>query len=231
MKWNTVVVGTALAFGLVAAQAATVSLQTPQDKVSYAMGVETGKAFKTHDVKINPKAYAQGMQDAMSGGKKLMTDAAIKQTLATFQERTIAKMQTKLKQASVKNQQLGAAFLAANKNKPGVKVTASGLQYKIITKGTGPQPTKNDTVVVNYEGKLINGKVFDSSYKRGKPTTFPVAGVIPGWQEGLMMMHQGGVWQLFIPAKLAYGMRGAPGAIGPNETLIFKVQLLKVKKS
>jgi FKBP-type peptidyl-prolyl cis-trans isomerase FklB len=122
----------------------------------------------------------------------------------------------------------GAAFLAANKTKPGVISLPDGLQYKVITDGNGPQPTSNDTVTVNYAGKLINGTEFDSSYKRGQPAIFPVNGVIPGWVEALQLMKVGSVWELYIPASLAYGAQGAPPAIGPNETLIFKVELLGI---
>lgn len=127
------------------------------------------------------------------------------------------------------NKRAGEAFLATNKNMPGVVTTASGLEYKIIDPGNGPKPTKNDVVTVDYEGKLINGQVFDSSYQRGQPATFPLSQVIEGWQEGLQMMHTGSTWEFFIPAKLAYGEAGAPGAIGPNETLLFKVHLIAVK--
>lgn len=121
-------------------------------------------------------------------------------------------------------------FLIANKNKPGVKTLPSGLQYKVIVDGKGAMPTDNDLVTVNYEGKLVDGTVFDSSYKRGQPATFPVMGVIPGWTEALKLMKEGSKWELYIPASLAYGEQGAPPAIGSNKTLIFVVELLKVKK-
>lgn len=127
------------------------------------------------------------------------------------------------------NLQAGGAFLAANKTQPGVTTLPSGLQYKIIIQGDGPKPTKNDIVTVDYEGKHLNGQIFDSSYQRGQSATFPVSGVIPGWQEALQMMPSGSTWELYIPAHQAYGERGAPGAIGPNETLIFKVHLINVK--
>jgi len=133
-------------------------------------------------------------------------------------------------QIADKNTTAGAAFLAENKNKPGVVTLPDGLQYKIITAGHGPKPTLNDTVTVNYAGKLINGTEFDSSYKRGQPATFPVGGVIPGWVEALQLMNVGAVWELYIPASLAYGEQGAPPVIGPNETLIFKVELLAINK-
>lgn len=128
------------------------------------------------------------------------------------------------------NKQAGEAFLSNNKNQPGVKTLPDGLQYKVITEGDGPKPTKNDIVTVDYEGKHLNGQVFDSSYQRGQPAMFPVSGVVAGWQEALQMMNTGATWELYIPANLAYGERGAPGAIAPNETLIFKVHLINVQK-
>lgn len=128
------------------------------------------------------------------------------------------------------NQSKGKEFLSANQHKPGVVTLPSGLQYKIIKMGQGETPTKQDTVTVNYSGSLINGKEFDSSYKRGQPATFPVNGVISGWTEALQLMKVGSVWELYIPAKLAYGEQGAGSDIGPNETLIFKVELLKIEK-
>lgn len=129
-----------------------------------------------------------------------------------------------------KNAERGQAFLQQNKTKPGVKTTSSGLQYKVLTQGNGPKPKPTDTVEVDYEGRFINGNVFDSSYQRGEPVNFPVNGVIKGWQEALTLMPQGSTWEIFVPADLAYGSRGVPGVIGPNETLIFKVHLIKIKQ-
>lgn len=129
-----------------------------------------------------------------------------------------------------KNKIAGEAFLAANKHKSGVVMLPDGLQYKVLTEGKGVKPTAEDTVTVNYKGTLIDGTEFDSSYKHGQPISFPVNGVIPGWVEALQLMKTGSVWELYIPASLAYGERGAPPAIGPNETLIFKVDLIEVKK-
>ncbi len=123
----------------------------------------------------------------------------------------------------------GEAFLAANGRKDGVKTTASGLQYEVLTAGAGKSPKATDTVQVNYRGTTIDGKEFDSSYKRGEPIEFPLNGVIPGWTEGVQLMKEGAKYRFFIPSKLAYGSRGAGGAIGPDETLIFEVELLKVR--
>ncbi|MCZ6925955.1 MAG: FKBP-type peptidyl-prolyl cis-trans isomerase [Rickettsia endosymbiont of Ixodes persulcatus] len=132
--------------------------------------------------------------------------------------------------AADKSKVTGDAFLAANKKKPGVVTTGDGLQYKVLNPGKGAHPTDTDTVVVNYEGKLVDGTEFDSSYKRGEPATFPVNGVIPGWTEALKLMRPGATWMLYIPASLAYGEQGAPPSIGPNETLVFKVNLIEIKK-
>lgn len=142
---------------------------------------------------------------------------------------TTVKVDTTMSQAE-QNLKHADEFLAKNKHEKDVVTTASGLQYKILTPGTGPKPASTDSVTVDYEGKLLNGTVFDSSYKRGQPATFPVNAVIQGWQEALPLMNTGSTWEIFIPPKLAYGERGAPGAIGPNELLVFKVHLIKVNK-
>lgn len=210
--------------------ASAIPLKTPQDKLSYALGVETGKAFKLHDVEVKPDVFAKGLQDGLKGKSKLLTDAQIKETLQNFQQQTAEKFQKKIQQRAVENNKVSQAFLDQNKKQSGVVALPSGLQYKVIEKGTGPKPTLKDTVVVNYEGRLLNGKVFDSSYKRKKPATFPVSGVIKGWQEAIPLMHTGATWEIYIPPKLAYGERGVPGVIGPNQVLIFKVHLLKIQK-
>jgi len=230
MKRLILLTFTTIVFTLAAVQASAKPLKTRKDRLSYAIGVETGKAFKTHGVKISPSAFSAGIRDVTYGRKLQLSQAKIRRVLASFRKQSLAKLQAKMEKFSEKNKQLGAIFLVANKKKSGVITTTSGLQYKILTKGKGSSPTKNDTVTVNYEGKLIGGKVFDSSYARGKPVSFPVAGVIPGWQEALTLMKPGATWMLYIPSDLAYGERGAPGDIGPNETLIFKVNLISIKK-
>ncbi len=134
-------------------------------------------------------------------------------------------------QAETKNKQVGDAFLEANKKKSGIKTLSDGLQYRVLTQGKGSHPTLNDTVTVNYAGTLIDGMEFDSSYKRGEPATFPVSAVIPGWTEALQLMTVGSTWELYIPSSLAYGEKGAPPVIGPNQTLIFKVELISINKN
>ena len=150
--------------------------------------------------------------------------------LLNMQKEVAKKMQNQYNQIAEQNEKTGELFLAQNAKKKGVITTASGLQYNVINSGKGNHPTPNDTVTVNYEGKLINGKVFDSSYQRGTPATFKVGDVIQGWQQALTLMKPGATWMLYIPSNLAYGKQGAPGIIGPNETLIFKVDLLSIKQ-
>jgi FKBP-type peptidyl-prolyl cis-trans isomerase FklB len=151
--------------------------------------------------------------------------------MTQFQNETRKAQEEKMQQASMTNKKEGTAFLEANKTKEGVKVLPSGLQYKVLKEGTGPKPSAADTVVCNYRGTLIDGKEFDSSYKRGEPATFPVNGVIKGWTEALQLMPVGSKWQLFLPADLAYGDRGAGADIGPGATLIFEVELMSIQQA
>jgi FKBP-type peptidyl-prolyl cis-trans isomerase FklB len=204
-------------------------LTNPTQKASYAIGVNMGTGLKSLDVKLDPKALAAGISDAMAG-KPAMTEEEVHATLQQFQQKAMAKMQAKQKVDGDKNLKAGEEFLAANAKKDGVKTTDSGLQYKVLKAGDGPMPKKTDTVKVNYRGTLIDGTVFDSSYDRGEPVTFGVGDVIPGWTEALQMMKVGGKWQLFIPAKLAYGEHSPSPKIGPNSTLIFDVELLDIEK-
>jgi len=200
-----------------------------KDKASYAIGVVTAKQLKQSGIEVDPKVLAEGLTDALSGGKLQLTDQEISQTLMALQTDAQSKMQAKMKEAGGKNQQAGEAFLAANKKKDGVQTTASGLQYKIITEGKGEKPKATDTVVVDYAGTLVDGTEFDSSYKRGEPATFPVNQVIPGWTEALQLMPVGSKWELYIPSNLAYG-ENAPPEIGPSQTLVFTVELKSIKK-
>jgi FKBP-type peptidyl-prolyl cis-trans isomerase FklB len=204
-------------------------LQSQKDKVSYSIGVNVGSNLKMQSVDVDPDIVAQGIKDALSGSKLLMTEKEVAETLMNLQKDLIAKQAEERKKAAEKNRLEGENFLAENKKKEGVVTLPSGLQYKIIKEGTGKTPKLTDTVVVNYRGTLISGKEFDSSYKRGEPSTFPVNAVIPGWTEALQLMKEGSVWQLFIPSNLAYGERGAGNVIGPNEVLIFEVELISVK--
>ena len=200
-------------------------LKDTKDKASYSFGLNFGMNFKRQNVDVNTDAFIAGFKDAISGRKPLLTDDEVRETMVAFQK----EMQEKQTVAAKNNLAEGEKFLAENKTKRDVKTTASGLQYKVIKEGTGPQPKTTDTVTVNYRGTTIGGAEFDSSYKRGEPATFPVTGVIKGWTEALTMMKVGSKYQLFIPANLAYGERGHPPVIGGNQTLIFEVELMEIK--
>lgn len=222
-----------LAIGLLctASAYATTTLNSDTEKLSYAMGFKTGQAMKAQSVTINTNDFAQGLAAGYTGQKPAITEQVMQTTLTTMQKEMVKKMQEKYTETAAKNLISGQQFLAKNAKVAGVVSLPDGLQYQIINPGNGENPTANDTVTVNYEGKLINGTVFDSSYKRGQPATFKVGQVIQGWQQALKLMKPGATWMLYIPANLAYGSQGAVGAIGPNETLIFKVDLLSVKKA
>jgi len=181
-------------------------------------------------VDIDSSILVRGLRDGLAGGKTLMTDDEVRAALTALQTDLRAKREAKLQELAATNKKEGEAFLAENKTKEGVVTLPSGLQYKILSEGTGPKPTAADSVVCNYKGTLIDNSEFDSSYKRGQPATFPVTGIIKGWSEALQLMPVGSKWQLFIPPDLAYGERGGPGGgIGPNATLIFEVELMSIQ--
>ena len=205
-------------------------LTTEKDKFSYALGMNLGNNLFRQSVPVNVDLIVQGLKDAVAGGKTLLTDEQARDAMVEMQKQLREQAQEKAKVQGEANQKEGDAFLAANKSKEGVVTLPSGLQYKILKAGTGPKPTATDKVVCNYEGTLINGKEFDASARHGGPATFPVNGVIKGWTEALQLMAVGSKWQLFIPPSLAYGERGAGGDIGPNETLIFEVELVSIEK-
>ncbi|MFY9270109.1 MAG: FKBP-type peptidyl-prolyl cis-trans isomerase [Candidatus Manganitrophaceae bacterium] len=222
-----------LSLGLLSVSAYAVEksdLKTQKDKVSYSIGLDIGKNFKDQSIEIDAKLLAQGIQDAISGGKRLLTEEEIQGVMTAFRQEMQAKAAAQAKLVGDKNLKEGEAFLAENKKKKGVVTLPSGVQYKIITAGTGKKPKPTDTVTTNYKGTLIDGTEFDSSYKRGEAATFPVQGVIPGWTEALQLMPVGSKWELVIPPALAYGPRGAGQAIGPNATLIFEVELLSIQE-
>ena len=204
-------------------------LITQKDKVSYALGMNLGINLHRQSVDVDPAILTQGLKDALAGGSTQMTDEEARTTLTQLQEDLRKKQEAKMQQVGDENKKEGDAFLAANKTKEGVVTLPSGLQYKVLKAGTGPKPAATDSVVCNYQGTLIDGKEFDSSYKRGQPATFPVNGVIKGWTEALQLMPVGSKWQLFVPSDLAYGPRGAGADIAPNATLIFEVELLSIQ--
>ena len=205
-------------------------LKDQKDKVSYSIGMNIGNNLKKQAIDVNPDALVYGIKDALSGGKALITEQEVNDTLMAFQKEMASKQSERLKELGEKNKKEGEAFLAENKKKEGVITLPSGLQYKVIKEGTGETPKLTDTVTTNYRGTLIDGTEFDSSYRREQPATFPVKGVIPGWTEALQLMKVGSKWQLFTPSNLAYGERGAGRDIGPNAVLIFDVELLSIKE-
>ena len=213
-----------------AKSAAAPALATEKEKFSYALGMNIGTGYRVglekQGVEVDPSLLSQGVKDALSGAKTLLTEDEAKAVLNEKQTELKKQREEKAKKAVAE----GEAFLAANKSKEGVVTLPSGLQYKILTAGTGPKPTASDTVKCNYRGTLIDGKEFDSSYKSGQPATFGVGQVIKGWTEALQLMPVGSKWQLFIPSNLAYGERGAGSEIGPNATLIFEVELLSIEE-
>jgi len=188
-----------------------------------------GKGLHRDAVDIDPNILLQGLKDGLAGSKTLLTDDEARATMMALQNDLRQKQQAKMQEAGAANLKAGQDFLAANKTKEGVVTLPSGLQYKILTEGTGPKPSADDSVVCNYRGTLLDNTEFDSSYKRGQPTTFQVGQVIRGWTEALQLMPVGSKWQLFIPPDLAYGPRGAGANIGPNATLIFEVELLSIQ--
>ena len=210
-------------------QKGSIALKTLKEKASYAIGLNIGGQLAAEGADIDPTILAEGLKAALTGQKPAMTEEEMGAALSEFSKIAQEEATAKAKAKGDKNRAAGDAFLNENKQKKGVKVTASGLQYSVLKQGDGASPKKTDTVKVHYHGTLINGEVFDSSVKRGEPAQFPVNRVIPGWTEALQMMKVGDKWQLVIPSDLAYGDRGTPGGpIGPGAVLIFDVELLEI---
>ncbi len=201
---------------------------TQKEKVSYSIGVDMARNFKRQGIQVDVDLVIKGLKDGLSGEKLLMPEEDLRNILIAFQSELGRRQAQAKMMAAADNKKKGEAFLAENKTKKGVVTLPSGLQYKILKAGDGKKPTEADTVECHYRGTLINGTELDKS-EAGKPTTFKVTGVIPGWREALQLMPVGSKWQLFIPPHLAYGERGADGRIGPNATLIFEVELLAIK--
>ncbi len=199
------------------------------DRISYALGLSMGNNFKASGIKsIDFRDFADGVAAVYAGAKPKMTYDEAKQEIQEFFGKMEAEQQAAAAKMAEVNRAAGEAFLKENGGRAEVKTTATGLQYEVLVEGTGAQPSNSDQVEVHYTGKLIDGTVFDSSVDRGQPATFGVTQVIPGWVEALKMMKAGAKWRLYIPSELAYGPNGAGGVIGPNQTLIFDVELLKV---
>ena len=213
-----------------AGSAAELKLDTSKNRISYTIGVNIGQDFKSQNMDVDPDVLLMGLKDVLSGKELQLTEEEMVQEVQNFQQEMQAKMAAEMEEMAAKNKAEGEAFLAENAKQEGIVVTESGLQYKILEPGEGDVPGPADLATVHYRGTLIDGTQFDSSYDRGQPATFPVGGVIPGWTEALQMMKPGAKWQLFIPAELAYGERGAGQDIGPNATLLFDVELISVEK-
>jgi FKBP-type peptidyl-prolyl cis-trans isomerase FklB len=201
------------------------NLTTLTDKISYIIGRDVAGNLMKQGIIVEAESFIQGLKEAMAGQDSSLSEAEIQQTMMALQQEMSQKQNSK----GSENKKIGEDFLAQNQTKEGVKTLPSGLQYQILQEGNGKSPSKTDTVTTHYHGTLIDGTVFDSSYERGQPATFPVNGVIAGWTEALQLMQEGSKWRLFIPSNLAYGTQGAGGSIGPNTALIFDVELISVK--
>lgn len=228
MKISRFIVILLLAAGIIKAQDKSTEIKTEDDKVSYSIGYNIGSNLKDPNIKINFDVLVKAMKDVLDGKQPAMTQEEMNQTMQAFNQKM---MEAKNKQTSemvAKNKKAGEEFLAANRKKPGVVALPDGLQYKVITEGSGPSPKDTDTVKVNYRGTLLDGREFDSSYSRNEPAVFPLNHVIKGWTEGLQLMKKGAKWEFYIPSELAYGERGAGQLIEPGSTLIFEVELLDI---
>ena len=202
-------------------------LKTVKGQISYSIGADLAENFKEQGIDVDPVALGKGLADG-SHGKTLLTQAQMADILKNFQQESINKKQAEFKDISLKNKEQGDSFLADNKTKPGVITTKSGIQYKVISAGNGKSPTDTSMVKVEYTGSYTNGTVFEKSKE---PVTFPLNNVIPGWIEVLKIMKPGATYQVVIPPQLAYGEHGVDKAIGPNQTLVFTIHLIEVKKS
>ncbi len=209
-------------------QAQKTELKTTTEKVSYSLGLDVGGNLKALETEVDLDALIQGIRDTLSGKKPLLTRAQVNEVMREFSRTMSANKDAKSKAKGETNLSEGKKFLEENGKKEGVVTTASGLQYKVLTEGTGKTPKATDKVTVHYRGTLIDGTEFDSSYGRGEPTSFPLNRVISGWTEGLQLMNIGSKYEFYVPSDLGYGSRGAGAQIGPNATLIFQVELLEI---
>jgi FKBP-type peptidyl-prolyl cis-trans isomerase FklB len=205
------------------------SLITQKQKASYSIGLDIGDTFKKQEMNLDAAALAKGIQDALSGSKRLLTEKEVGECLTQFRQEMMGKQESKMRVLGEKNKTEGEKFLAANKEQAGIVALPSGLQYRELVAGTGVTPKASDTVITHYRGTLLDGSEFDSSYKRGEPARFAVTQVIRGWTEALQLMKVGAKWQLFVPSNLAYGERSPGPEIGPSSTLIFEIELIGIQ--
>jgi FKBP-type peptidyl-prolyl cis-trans isomerase len=212
------------------AQAGDEPLKTLKERFSYSLGLQIGNDISQMKDKLDSSSFMRGIQDHLGGKKPLLTPDEVAKVKEEFQKSMQEEMQKESLTIATKNRAEGEAFLAKNKERKEVTTTASGLQYEVVTPGNGPKPKSTDTVKVHYQGTLLDGTEFDSSYKRKEPVSLPLDRVIPGWTEGLQLMPTGAKYRFYIPADLAYGKRGAPPKIGSDATLKFEVELLEIVK-
>ena len=206
-------------------------LATEKQQVSYMIGMQIGQSLKPAKDEVDLDTVVKAVRTTLDDGKLLMTEAQAMEVAQAFGKRMQEKAAAEAEKKAATNKTEGEAFLAENAKKPGVKTTASGLQYQVLQEGTGAKPTAEDSVRVHYKGELLDGSTFDSSYDRGEPVVFAVGQVVPGWQEGLQLMSVGSKYKLWVPSALGYGEAGTPGGpIAPNATLVFEVELLEVVK-
>ncbi|RAU81940.1 FKBP-type peptidyl-prolyl cis-trans isomerase [Pontibacter arcticus] len=199
-------------------------LKTIQDKISYIIGRDMAANLYKQGIEVDAEPFMQGFKEILEGKASTLSQEDVQQAMMALQQ----EMGQKQSARTAQNKKAGEDFLAENKNKEGVKTLPSGLQYQVLQEGNGKSPSAKDSVTTHYHGTLIDGTVFDSSYERGQPATFPVNGVIAGWTEALQLMKEGAKWRLFIPSNLAYGSQGAGDVIGPDAALVFDVELISV---
>ncbi|MYL23554.1 hypothetical protein GLV89_07095 [Halomonas alkaliantarctica] len=225
---KTLLSSTALVGALLIAPYAAAAPETDEERLAYSLGVTLGESMQADVDDLDIDAFSEGMRDVFAGNELALSEDEIADALTTFQERAMQEREAQAEALAEANKAEGETFLAENAERDDVTVTDSGLQYEVLESGDGATPGPKDSVEVHYEGTLLDGTVFDSSIERGEPVTFRVDQVIEGWQEALQLMSVGDVWKLYIPSDLAYGASGQ-GPIGPNEVLIFNVELLDVE--
>lgn len=204
--------------------------ENEMDSISYMLGADMAKNLSNQGMELSPEFVYQGMKDIFDGKESSFDQATVQSLMVAFQTQMQNAQMAKVQAASAENEAKAAAFLAENGQKDGITTTASGLQYEVLTPGTGASPAATDVVEVHYEGKLLSGEIFDSSIQRGTPATFPLNQVIRGWTEGVQLMKEGAKYRFYIPGNLAYGPQGSPPKIGPGELLVFEVELISIKQ-